>query len=588
MIEVLQLFLFESLLLVCAYLLASLFLDELKLTMGIVISYVLLFQLFFYFQILQIPITLQNALCVIVPLLAILIGIHKKLKIKTFTRPCFEIKENRLEVYVLLAFFTILAYRLFQYPVTGSDTVFRWDFLGRQIFNQQHFTYYPAFDSADYHFYFWTESIPPLVSFKYLWSYLSAGSINPRYTFINVLMQFFAIASFLFAAVKLKFGEKLAWQSILLLLSCGVLVSATGINQETGLTTLCVCGLLFYSQKAELKYGDIIAMALCASLGALCREYGGIFVLIASVLLIKRISLRQYLVFLAIIFTLSAPWYIYVWIKCNNPFYSIKIGELFNYNPVHNSIMDVYKDKFYATWQSALLVTIKTKYFLFISPFLLSIAILIRFNKSYWRMYCAIAILFGLWLISIPKTASMAFSTRLLTTLCPFIVFMIICYYKKYFSRAFIITISFLAILNAAIFPFKFSQITKPEFWNTYTIIPNEVNAMDKIYYEFRDYSMTILSDDAYAYAASNKYKNITVVPVWRPDLQFIFDQDLSLIEIYSKLKKKGIHYIQFYPWSTNAAFLVKSKLYKDMKQWRLLAKGTVFQLYDISKKLPE
>ncbi|HEX3876996.1 MAG TPA: hypothetical protein VHW24_08420, partial [Bryobacteraceae bacterium] len=107
---------------------------------------------------------------------------------ETSTTP-FRRLEQVLLWSVALACTVVLA-RAAIAPLTGYDTIFRWDFLARRILALGNFTFYPPLQLGDFRSYFYPDGIPPLVSFAYWWLYAATGKYLPVITCLWVAAQF--------------------------------------------------------------------------------------------------------------------------------------------------------------------------------------------------------------------------------------------------------------------------------------------------------------------------------------------------------------------------------------------------------------
>ena len=82
-----------------------------------------------------------------------------------------------------------------------------------------------------------------------------------------------------------------------------------------------------------------------------------------------------------------------------------------------------------------------------------------------------------------------------------------------------------------------------------------------------------VLSDSAYLHAALAD-KGIEVVPVWSPEVRFIFSETPENAE--HRLRSIGIGSVAYYPQSLNASYLIAaSPFYASLpRRWRVLAQA--------------
>ncbi len=236
------------------------------------------------------------------------------------------------------AVWIVLLYRLGTQPLTGPDVGFRWSWLAEQMLRQGSLGFYPPHSTADFARYFWAESIPPGVAGLYAWSYACGGSFAPLWTSPAVLLQFLALHDLVWRLAHRMGGEPAARLAVLLLAATPLLNWSVVIGQETGLTAIGVCGLVY----GLLAWGTdhqnrtwLLLAGFSAALVAVAREYGVAFgALGAVVLLAWRAPWRGLLAYGLTALLLPATWFGYVWLKTGNPVYSLGLAGLFPVNDV--------------------------------------------------------------------------------------------------------------------------------------------------------------------------------------------------------------------------------------------------------------
>src|SRR5580658_8929728 len=106
---------------------------------------------------------------------------------------------TRFWILVLLSLITAaVVVRSILWPLSGADTPTRWNFLAIQMLGQHSFAFYPPMSASDYRVYFYTDGIPPLVSFSYWWLYAMTGGAHPSLTALSVGLQFVTILFFVY------------------------------------------------------------------------------------------------------------------------------------------------------------------------------------------------------------------------------------------------------------------------------------------------------------------------------------------------------------------------------------------------------
>lgn len=230
-----------------------------------------------------------------------------------------------------------LVYRLGTQPLTGPDIGFRWSWLAEQMLRQGSLDFYPPHSATDFTQYFWAESIPPGVASLYAWSYACGGGFDATWTSPVVLLQFLALHDLVWRLAHRMGGEPAARLSVLLLAATPLLNWSVVIGQETGLTAIGVCGLVYALTRwaGDRSRGSLLLAGFSAALVAGAREYGVAFgVLGAMVLLFWRAPVWTLTTYALAALLLPALWFGFVWLKTGNPVYSLGLAGLFPVNEV--------------------------------------------------------------------------------------------------------------------------------------------------------------------------------------------------------------------------------------------------------------
>lgn len=243
----------------------------------------------------------------------------------------------------------VLALRVSLQPLSGLDTAFRWDLLAQLLLEHGHLDFYPPVREADFAFYYWLDSIPPLVSANYFWLYAGQGEHAPRATSILVLLQWAAVLALVTRLAARRDPRAGAWAAACAAL-CPLLGWSVGIGQETGLTALALLFIIDALEEgadrepsAETSTDDLrpcLLAGIGAGLGALARPYGWAFWVFALVMAWRLGYRRRGLIALSIVaLSLAAPWYLRTWIRTGNPLYDLGFLGLFPVNPKHQELM---------------------------------------------------------------------------------------------------------------------------------------------------------------------------------------------------------------------------------------------------------
>jgi hypothetical protein len=311
------------------------------------------------------------------------------------------------------AVLTVLLWRLATQPLSGADVHFRWSWLAEQIIRLGHLDFYPPRTPADYSTYGWPESIPPGIASLHAWAFACAGTMRALWTSPGILLQLLALHEFIWRIAFSWGGEPAARRALIFVAATPFLSWSTIIGQETGLTALAVCALLFGLLRwHKTRATPWLAFAALASVaGASAREYGPAFpVLGLGVLALMRAPRPALLRFAVIALPLAAVWPLRTWLLTGNPFFSLKVAGLFPTNPVFAAWSAHFHTEAARSvfaldaWRQA------TRYLVLFAPGAIfgGLALVLHarrgLREARWCLLCA-ALVTALWLASVPLTA---------------------------------------------------------------------------------------------------------------------------------------------------------------------------------------
>jgi len=236
----------------------------------------------------------------------------------------------------------VIAYRAVAQPLTGPDTIFRWDFLAHQVLGTQSLGFYPPVSDADFGRYMWPDGIPPLLPLLYAWSYMGAGSqAAPATACVVILVAALGFALVAMLAARAAGLAAAAW-AIAVLAGSAVYTWSIAMGQETGLTTLGTLALAWALGDDESE-PDWRLAGLAAGMTALSRDYGlAVPVVGAAYLAWRRRPWNELAGYVSVAGILAAPWYVRNWVRTGNPVYNIDVFGLFPVNGVHSGLMRTY------------------------------------------------------------------------------------------------------------------------------------------------------------------------------------------------------------------------------------------------------
>ncbi|MCX7917101.1 MAG: hypothetical protein N2589_03120 [bacterium] len=576
------------------FIISQLFESNLLFPSSFIISTVILFEVIFLLQIFSIPITLYSILSFLTFINLVLGIIFLRKKGKNLfipVYPSFIIKKNSSLIILYFIFFVFIFIRLWNAPLFGPDTRFRWNFLAERIFKLKNFSFYPPYKPEHFKNYFYPDSIPPLVSFSYLYVYLIVGTPLKSLTSILIIIQIISILITIYSLTEKLFGQKTALINQLTLFSTPFLFLFTFIGQEAGYLTLSLISTLYFIYCNKEKNTSILLSAISTSLGILSREYGWLFlfsgILTCSVL---KLNLKKIMLYVLITFLFSFPWYLRTWIFTGNPFYSVPIGNLFKVNPVIAGILTTYKE----ILPSGLpLIKVFINY-TFILTFLGIPGIILYFRNKGDLLLLNIILIFALWFFSTRYTVAQFLSLRILL---PAIIFLsigcagFITYLKDNYGKKVYITILIFLIISyfrslpiIIFYPYTPSKIQLKKciqylFFQKLENIGPEKFLSDLLNRSELSISR-ILTDNAYIHSAFVD-SQFEIIPVWSPEVYFIFNSSLSENEINEKLKKLKINAVLYTNKNLNNIFLNKFPFFDTyVKNWQIIIQNEFFTLY--------
>jgi hypothetical protein len=352
------------------------------------------------------------------------------------------------------------------------------------------------------------------------------------------------------------------------------------------MTALAIAAMLYFIVTARMP-DDVSAMASAGAAAALCalsREYGWIAVIAGVIALLwRKHAPKQVLVFAAVATALAAPWYLRNWMLTGNPFYSLRFLG-FPVNPVHDRLLHAYSESIGVSgWTLESWITILSPLLLF-ATFQILAGIPGAFQRFRRHGYLAViaVLLIGVWIQSIGYTSGgVEISTRVLTPALVVLSITGAALLEPWTRRARWTTAVIAAIVlcqlwtaaQGAIYPAD-PRTLPPGQW-LQSAFPH-IGA--NVEFQIRDQLIhalppgeRVLSDSAYLHAALSQ-AGVEVVPVWSPEVAFIFSS--SPDEAERRLRALHIASVVVYPKTLNMSFLTStSPFYASLPdRWRALA----------------
>lgn len=475
-----------------------------------------------------------------------------------------------------LAFWAAVFYRLLYQPLTGPDVYFRWSYLAEQMLKYGSLDFYPPRSGPDFLKYFWVESIPPGIASLYTWAYGCGGNKLALWTSPVVALQLISLHELIWRVAHRWSGESVARYAVLLAAACPLLTWSVLIGQETGMTALSVVGIVWCIQNAGERGGWrwTVLAAICAVVAASTREYGPAFAIAAILPFLFTRALRsRTLLFTAIALPLALAWPLRVWLLTGNPFFSLDVAGMFPTNPVFIQWSEMFHRPFANTFSSPDSWRSLARYLtLWAFPSLLGLGALIillaRGLKEGRSIALFAAISCVLWVISVPHTAGgLFYSLRVLSP--AFAVLAVIAGYGLTLlqrnAAARRITVVGLVILFVEALP---KTLVLPE--NPYrTEATNWLKAGDSLGPKVNAANSAILTmvrslpsftdrkllTDVGGMPRLLPAVGIDAVPLWAPDVAWLFDPALSAERRAKLWQQSGFVYLAIAKDSATADF---------------------------------
>lgn len=495
-------------------------------------------------------------------------------------------------------------------PLSGFDTTFRWDFLARVMLRVHSLAFYPPRTAAEFQLYFHPDGFAPLVSVSYWWVHLVcalAGAPATDAVMPMVIAQYaggLALAGGL--AAHLAGARRAGWLAVALLAGTPLFFRAALIGQETGLTAVGFAGMLFALLRAK-DTSDTRALMLAglfAGAAGLAREYGPALVAVGGLALLwRRAGWRALAVFGGVAALLLAPWHLRNLLRDGNPLYGHSLGGLFPVNATAAALMNKYHELFgFSAFDGAAWRGLFTQIFSEAGLVLLAggPAALWLVRRAGWLAAGAVLGV-SLFIASVPYTSGgPGYALRVLS---PALVLLAIAAAMALEGlgrgpvRSWVVTGVVLLSVGwtvwcVAVFPLPRDLVPTDKTWvalNAESPPPGEAERVlaDKSLASVFNRGARVLTENAYAHAVlANAGSGADLVPIWSPEVAFLFDRKLSPAEQRRRLREKNITLLLFYPGSPNTKFLIEASPFytePERARWRLLGQiGGIFAILEI------
>lgn len=496
---------------------------------------------------------------------------------------------------VVAAVLGLFLLRTALYPLAGLDTLWRWEGLARLLFEHETLAFYPPLTPDDFARYPFPDAMAPLVASVYWWLYAGWGGVWPALTCVPVFLQAASCLALAFRTSEALFGRPAAFATLAALATSSLFLYSVAIGQDTGYTALGVAGQLACAvwTGREPRARTAIAAGLFAGLAALARDYGPLLAAAGLVALLWQSASRRLVpLFLVVAAACAAPWYLRTFLVTGNPVYPLGYAWGWPTNPVYAEMLETYRRIFsveglrWNEWVN-LDVALLTGAPLAVLIGLVSI-LLARFRAGIVAGAVIVPIL--IWLASIPYTAAGPESS--LRVLTPALVALavlagaigprLVAGSSWATPATWIVGVcGGYAILLGAIYPFPVVEVPldvssvlramttgRAEPIDSFRGLP----AVDGLEAS-REPTAGVLTDSFYLAVALRDRTRFRPVPIWSPEVRFVFNPDAPVRDVRQRLIVGGIRFVSLSAVSANNEFLVRYPFYReDWQQWRPIA----------------
>jgi hypothetical protein len=545
-----------------------------------------------FFQIAGLPLTAAGILAWQVAVLmgCGALGKHKRRLARTAVdvEPGLPATPRALLIALIALVAATMAWRLALAPLAGADTIFRWDFLARKCSNNRA-SHYPPVTPADYHVYFFPDAIAG-GGCAVWWLYAAWGRAEPGLTTGFVLAQWVATIGFVWQLGTNLGGRTAGWLAAALLAGSAFFVRSVAIGQDAGATALGVSGALavLTLDREVTERRAIAASALLCGVGALVREYGMAVAMLAVTPLFWPPRRWKYLAcYAAVLVGLAAPWYLRNLMRLGHPFHSLPmplfepVSSLYAQIILASKVENAPLQQPWLVWRTTLLELLRS---MPIPMVLGPIAALALVRRHAW-LGVSLVLAVALWVQAIAIShGGMLYTTRVLTPAAVLAAVAVGVSVAGLARRlpvvglacAVVVVHGLWGTLLAASFPFNLppeKYALAPDAFVRRYQMPLAKRWLPVFAQANLPRDARILSENAYAHALLTP-NSADVVPIWSPEVAFIFDGSTPPSTVRDKLRERGIRYVLLYPSSPNTRICVKHPFYtSELPLWRPIAR---------------
>ncbi len=545
------------------------------------VSWALLFQVFFWLQVAGVSLTGWAVLVGCAAISLILAWGERRFPVamtahagRSRSNPWSRCRSEWWWMAPVMAIVGVFLVRAWHQPLSGWDIQFRWWFLAEQMVRHHTFSFYPPVDPADYARYFHPDGMPPLVSCLYAWLGWSWGSLAPRLSIVPVAAQYVLLLAAC-GALACRLGGRMAGRYAVMVAASATFLSwAVLMGQETGLTALGMvyAWWLLTTVRHDGDWGRAVLAGVAAALVPLAREYGWIVLPLglAACWWRGRKGWPVLLGFAMAMCLLAGPWYWRTWHLAGDPFYPLNPGGLFRPNLVYGGILEAYREHFGWGRKGWMIVREATWFMAVFAawPWTIGLVGALHGLRRHGHVTLAIAAMIALWAYSVGVThGGVAYSLRVLS---PAMAMLAVAggVWMARLGRHWTRLVGALRCgLMIACLVAVAAGLTFSKAW--WTVPPGQwwacATAPQPPLPDFAGLGLPpgcrLLTDNADCHAALSG-RGVDVVPVWSPEVAFLFDAGGEVGEQCRMLREIGIGHVLLTLGSVNLLHLRRYPLF--------------------------
>jgi hypothetical protein len=443
-------------------------------------------------------------------------------------------------------------------PLAGPDVGVRWGFLPLQMLRLETLAFYPPGSAEDFRIYFYPDGFAPLVSSSIWWIYAAIGRESPIAVSPLAILQYLSALGFAWSIGRRLYSPRAGLLAVAVLAATPLFLRSVLIGQETGVTALAAAGMVYaLVDPEEIGLRAALLAGAFAGVGALAREYGAALLACGAFVLIwRRAGWRLLAIFVATGLLLWLPWLVRNTVRCGNPLYNHSLGFL-PVNAVFAGIMAHWLTLFglgtYGAakwWALARLLTLEAG-----TALAAGVAGALYLFRRHGYLLLGAAVSVVLWLLSVGYTSGgVNWSMRVLT---PALVLLAVAagvavaqWERRGRALPGVVNLAMLPLLLhgaawAAVFPeqptffeWRWSDVHVLE--RTEEVVPE--GGIERLMVDVLPPGTRILGYSPRPHALlTNMGADLELVPVWSPEVAFLFDQDMAPEEQRLRLRGRNI-----------------------------------------------